>query len=184
MGFLRRADRREYEEEFIAFYTARSERLRATAYLLCGDRHLAEDLTQTTFIKLYRAWPRIDRRDTMDRYAQRVLLNAYLDERRRPWRREVPITPSSPELDGDVRDEPRVEEWLRLRAALMRLPPRQRAVLVLRFWADLSLEQVADAMGCSVGTVKSQSTRGTVRLRELLTELMVESDATTPGGDA
>src|SRR3954452_23797135 len=105
MGLLRCENRREDEAEFVAFYTAQSEWLRATAYLLCGDRHLAEDLTQTTFTKLYRAWPRIERRDTMDRYAQRVLLNVYLDERRRPWRREVATTPESPALDRRVADE-------------------------------------------------------------------------------
>jgi RNA polymerase sigma-70 factor (sigma-E family) len=180
MGLRWRDNRRAYEAEFVAFYDARSEWLRATAYLLCGDRHLAEDLTQNTFTKLYRAWPRIERRDTMDRYAQRVLLNVYLDERRRPWHREVATTPESPDLDRVAGDEPHTEQWPELRTALMCLPPRQRAVLVLRFWADLSVEQVADALGCSTGTVKSHTARGTARLRELLDGLLVASgDAST-----
>jgi DNA-directed RNA polymerase specialized sigma24 family protein len=78
-----------YEDDFVAYYRARAEHLRTMAYLLCGDWHQAQDLAQTTFTKLYRAWRRIERHDTVDQYARRVLLRAFLDERRRPWRREV-----------------------------------------------------------------------------------------------
>ena len=72
------------DEEFVSYYQARAEHLRTTAYLLCGDWHLAQDLTQLTFTKLYRGWRRIERHDALDQYARRVLLRAYLDERRRP----------------------------------------------------------------------------------------------------
>ena len=76
------------DDEFVAFYRARGRHLRDTAYLLCGDWHLAEDLTQITFTKLYRSWRRIERHDVLDQFARRVLMRAFLDERRRPWRRE------------------------------------------------------------------------------------------------
>jgi RNA polymerase sigma-70 factor (sigma-E family) len=155
-----------YEDEFVAYYRARADHLRTTAFLLCGDWHQAQDLTQLAFTKLYRAWRRIERHDSLDQYARRVLLRAYLDERRRPWRREVPveiIDPTIPAPEGHSPDDRVV-----LRAALARLPRRQRAVLVLRFWVDLPVEQVADLMGCSTGTVKSQTSDGLANLRRVL----------------
>src|SRR5690606_28913353 len=79
---LLRPGRREYDEDFVAYYLARAGRLRRTAYLLCGNWHLAEDLAQVTFTKLYQAWRRIERPDVMDQYAHRVLLRAFLAERR------------------------------------------------------------------------------------------------------
>jgi DNA-directed RNA polymerase specialized sigma24 family protein len=88
--------RRGYDEDFAAYYTARAGTLRNTAYLRCGDWHLAQDLTQNAFTKLYRAWPRLQRHDNLDQYARQVLVRAFLDERRRPWRRERtwPVTSS------------------------------------------------------------------------------------------
>jgi RNA polymerase sigma-70 factor (sigma-E family) len=151
------------DEEFVSYYNARAEQLRTTAYLLCGDWHFAQDLTQLTFTKLYRVWRRVERHDTLDQYARRVLLRAYLDERRRPWRREVPtdvIDPARPAVEPASADD-----RLALRAALAHLPPRQRAVIVLRFWADLPVEEVAAALGCSAGTVKSQTSDGLANLR-------------------
>ena len=96
MGLLRRG---EHESDFVAYYAAHANQLRNTAYLLCGDWHLAEDLTQITFTNLYRAWHRIQRHDVLDQYARRVLLRAFLDERRRPWRRELATVPDSSTLD-------------------------------------------------------------------------------------
>ncbi len=140
--------------------------LRNTAYLLCGDWHLAEDLTQTVFIKLYRAWRRIERHDTMDQFARKVLLRTYLDERRRPWRREFPTEPDSAGFESaGLADD--AESRLAIRAAVLKLTHRHRAVLVLRFWEDLSVEQVAEILDCSTGTVKIQTSRGLARLRKL-----------------
>jgi RNA polymerase sigma-70 factor (sigma-E family) len=184
MGFLWRSGRREYDDDFVAYYTARGALLRNTAYLLCGDWHLAEDLTQTTFTKLYRSWSRIQRHDTMDQYARRVLLNAFLDERRRPWRREVATTPDNAALDPDTYEQRGSEERMVLRNALQRLAKRHRAVLVLRFWADLSVEQVADVLGCSPGTVKSQTSRGLASLRDVLGGELVELRGTMRGGQS
>lgn len=111
--------RREHDNDFIAYYAARGESLRTTAYLLCGDWHLAEDLTQTTFIKLYQAWRRIERHDTLDQYARRVLLRAFLDDRRRPWRREFATVPDSAALDAVSHDDPSAAERVLVSKALL-----------------------------------------------------------------
>ena len=115
------------DEAFAEYFIARSDTMRATAYLLCGDWHLAEDLTQITFAKLYRVWHRLERHDVLDQYARQVLLRAFLDERRRPWRRELSTPPESPELDGIVADAAVPDERLLLQRALMRLSKRHRA---------------------------------------------------------
>lgn len=181
MGLLGWRDRRAHEADFVAFYAERADHLRSTAYLLCRDWHLAEDLVQTAFTKLYRHWHRVERHDALDQYARRVLLRAFLDERRRPWRREYATEPGSSALDSTVRDS-YAEADSGLHAALMRLPRRRRAVLVLRFWADMSVEQCAQALECSTGTVKSQTARGLAQLRELLGDGMVDAeDHLAPG---
>jgi RNA polymerase sigma-70 factor (sigma-E family) len=154
------------DAEFSAYYAARGDHIRNTAYLMCGDWHLAGDLTQLTFTKIYRRWRHIERHDALDQYARRVLLRALLDERRRPWRREYP-TGDPAELDQPVLDlEP--EDHRHLHLALAAVPSRQRAALVLRYWADLSVDQIADVLGCSPGTVKSQTSRGLDNLRRAL----------------
>ena len=168
MGRTRKPDRLDWEEQFVAYYLARGAILRRTAFLLCGDWHLAEDLTQTTFVNLYRAWRRIERHEVLDQYARRVLLRAFLDHRRRPWRRDVVAAPDNPHLDAEIWHDRGPEERMVLRTALLRLSNRRRAVLVLRFWADLSVDQVADVLRCPVGTVKSQTARGLAELREIL----------------
>ncbi|MBO0868402.1 MAG: SigE family RNA polymerase sigma factor [Micromonosporaceae bacterium] len=160
--------RRSDEDEFTAFYAARGDQLRGTAYLLCGDWHLAEDLTQITFIKLYRAWARVERHEVIDQYARRVLLRAFLDERRRPWRREHSTAPESATFERVAAQDPDTDRRLVLHAALLDLPKRRRAVLVLRFWLDLSVEQTAEILGCTAGTVKSQTSDGLADLRRAL----------------
>jgi RNA polymerase sigma factor (sigma-70 family) len=127
-----RGGRSDIDEEFVAYYAARAGNLRNTAYLLCGDWHLAEDLTQITFTKLYRAWRRIQRHEVLDQYARRVLLRAFLDERRRPWHREMATVPGSSTLDRITSDDAAPDERMLLNTALSRLSARHRAVLVLR----------------------------------------------------
>ena len=173
--------RRAWEDEFVAYYAAKGDILRRTAFVLCGDWHLAEDLTQITFTKLYRVWQRIERHDVLDQYARRVLLRAFLDQRRRPWRREVP-TPSSIELDRAQWEDGGPEDRHVLSAGLLRLPKRRRAALVLRFWADLSVEQVAEILDCPIGTVKSLTARGLAELRAELGEALVEFGRPGSGG--
>jgi RNA polymerase sigma-70 factor (sigma-E family) len=182
MRLLWPGGRQSIDEDFVAYYAARGTVLHHTAYLLCGDWHLAEDLTQITFAKLYRVWHRLERHDVLDQYARQVLLRAFLDERRRPWRRELSTPPQSPDLDGVVADPGVPDERLVLRRALLRLSKRHRAVLVLRFWADLSVEQVADVLGCSTGTVKSQTSRGLTALRASLGTDDRIALRETPGG--
>ncbi|WP_216211986.1 SigE family RNA polymerase sigma factor [Amycolatopsis aidingensis] len=155
--------------EFSRYFAARVHSLRSTAYLLCGDWHRAEDITQTALLRLYLAWPRLARRDALDAYARRVVVRTFFAENRRLWRwRERLVgeqveTPVRPEGAGHDH-----EQRMLLRSALAAVPPRQRAVLVLRYWDDLSVEETAAALRCSTGTVKSQAARGLATLRQRL----------------
>jgi RNA polymerase sigma-70 factor (sigma-E family) len=154
------------EAAFDEFVAARGTALLRTATLVCGaTRHDAEDLVQHALEKVYRHWRRI-RHDNPEAYARRVVVNAAISrERRRRVVREItfarpPDTPAvSPDLD--LRDT-LIEE-------LRRLPPRMRAVLVLRYWEDHSEASTAAMLGCSAGTVKSQAARGLARIRAHLT---------------
>jgi RNA polymerase sigma-70 factor (sigma-E family) len=157
----------DWERDFAAYVEGRRMTLRATAYLLCGDWHAADDLTQTALTRLYLVWRRIDRIRNVDAYARQVLVRAYLDERRRPWRRER--SSADPPDAPVIHDLPAaVDERLSLDAVLRRLPARQRAVLVLRYWCDLDVRATAEALGISEGTVKSASARGLATVREAL----------------
>jgi RNA polymerase sigma-70 factor (sigma-E family) len=152
------------EGAFRAFALSRRPVLRRTAFLLCGDWYQADDLVQTALVKLYVAWPRVRTSGPPDAYVQRILVRCYLDERRRPWRRESPVEI----VDHDRAAADPEEDLLDLRSALARLPRRQRATLLLRFWLDMTVAQTADALDCSEGTVKSQTARALATLRELL----------------
>jgi RNA polymerase sigma-70 factor (sigma-E family) len=131
--------------------------------LLTGDRALAEDLVQTALAKTYLAWGRIRDREAVEAYTRRTMVTTYASWWRRRWRGEVP-TGTLPDRPGD---DPygQVDSSLPLRAALARLPRRMRAVVVLRYWDDLSAAEVAAILGCSVGTVQSQASRGLAKLR-------------------
>jgi RNA polymerase sigma-70 factor (sigma-E family) len=157
--------RSETDREYIEFVTPRLARLRRTAYLLCGDTHRADDIVQTTITELYVQWRRARRADNPDAYVHRMLVHRFLDEKRRPWSRVV-LTDDLPERPATAAGE--VEERDALTAALAQLPPGRRAVLVLRFLCDLSVEQTAEMLGCSVGNVKSQCARGLAAMREVL----------------
>jgi RNA polymerase sigma-70 factor (sigma-E family) len=157
----------DWERDFAAYVDGRRMALRATAYLLCGDWHAAEDLTQTALTKLYLAWRRIDRTGSVDAYARQILVRTYLDEGRRPWRRER--SAADPPDRAAPEDGPAVvEERLVLETALARLPRAQRAVLVLRYWCDLDIRATAAVLSISEGTVKSTSARGLAALRAVL----------------
>lgn len=151
-------------DDFSAYFAARAHALRATAYLLCGDWHRAEDITQVAMTKLYLAWPRL-REHGMDAYARKVVVRTFLAENRRLWRRREQLTHEPPEPVSDSGD---LAQRLLVEAALATVPPRQRAVLVLRYWTDLSVEETADVLECSTGTVKSQAARGIAALRKRL----------------
>jgi RNA polymerase sigma-70 factor (sigma-E family) len=153
------------EKDFRAFVVARFEALRALAYVTCGDWQTAEDAVSSGLARLYVRWRTVD---SPYSYARRVVMHAVIDESRRPWRRERPAGDHLPDTRLVPDTAERVDEWMRLRAALVRIPRRQRAVLVLRFYEGLSVEQTAAVLGLRAGTVRSQSSRGLATLRELL----------------
>jgi RNA polymerase sigma-70 factor (sigma-E family) len=158
-------DNHNRAEAFIKYASARRDYLRRTAYLMCGDWHGADDLVQTALVKLYVAWPKIRSRGTEDAYARRVIVRAYLDEKRRPWRREYVGLDG---FDHAAPHEGSVEDRHLLIDALATLPARQRAAVVLRYWCDLSVGETAEVLRCSTGAVKSQSARGLEKLRTAL----------------
>jgi RNA polymerase sigma-70 factor (sigma-E family) len=155
------------EAEFTEFARSMIRRLRRTAYLMCGDWHRAEDAAQDALVKVYRRWHRINRGNGLNSYAHQCLVTAVLDQSRRPWRRERLVDVDD---TGAMQPDPggTVDDRLLVVRALAGLPPSQRACVVLRHYADLSLEQTADVLGISTGGVKSQTSRGLTRLRELL----------------
>src|SRR5262245_35712581 len=157
--------RAEDEADCRDYVAGRLEHLRRTAYLLSHDWHAADDLVATVLLKAFVSWRRIRRADNMDAYVRGMLVNAWLDERRRPWRREQAQErlPEQPVYDT-VSDAGGVGELLRALGA------RQRAVVVLRFYCDQSVEETAAVLGISEGTVKSQSARALNSLRELAFE--------------
>ena len=150
---------------FAEYFAARSGAMRGTAYLLCGDWHRAEDLVQTAFTKLYTHWNKVARHESLDPYVRKVLIRTFIDDGRRGWWRrerpqEIPVEHEAAQAPADDR--------LMLLQALAKVPTRQRAVLVLRYWEDMSVEETAAALSCSTGTVKSQASRGLDTLRGLL----------------
>ena len=158
-----RRDRRE--REFTEFFAARAPALRRTAYVVVRDWHVAEDLTQQAFAKLYVAWPRV-REDTRMAYARRVVVNECLSH----LRRHRPETPTETIPDQAVHDPVRDD----LGQAMSVLPPRQRAIVALRFFEDLPVSEVGRLLGIADGTVKSQTSRALETLRRQLPDLTLE----------
>jgi RNA polymerase sigma-70 factor (sigma-E family) len=128
--------------------------------------HRAEDLVQLTFTKIYLAWRRIQRHESMDAYTRQTLVRTYLSERRRGWFRFESVSDELTDSAASPGTYP--EDRMVLLEALAKVPPKQRACLVLRYWEDLSVEQTAAVLRCSEGTVKSQAARGLQTLRGLL----------------
>ncbi|MFE2581458.1 SigE family RNA polymerase sigma factor [Streptomyces sp. NPDC059378] len=154
----------ELEAQYEEFVRARWSRLVRTAYLLTGDAHHAEDLTQTALAKAYRSWRRVARSDNPEAYVRRMLVTCNSDRFRKRRVAEA-LTSAPPERARRDDAVGRVEERGVLMAALAGLPPRQRAVVVMRYWEDLSEGEVAEVLGCSVGTVKSQASKALAKLR-------------------
>jgi len=170
--------RHDQDADFADFVHASWPGLYRTAHLLLGDHGLAEDLTQTALAKTYVAWARVRDRDAAYAYARTTLVNTATSWfRRRSWRNELPredVGLDQLGRDPDPSDRPAVMD------ALAALTPRQRAVVVLRFYDDLSVAQTADALGCSPGTVKSQTSVALARLRTLLGDSVVPSTTGVP----
>ncbi|HEY2700496.1 MAG TPA: SigE family RNA polymerase sigma factor [Pseudonocardiaceae bacterium] len=155
------------DAEFREFVRNRGTPLHQSAYLLCGDWHLADDVVQDTLIKAFEHWKRVQAADNPEAYVRRILIN----EVRGRWRRRERSVPVA-----EFTDEPSVsdatDDILRrdgLRKALLTLPLRQRATVVLRYLEGLSERETAAALGCSVGTVKSQSSRALANLKSFFT---------------
>ncbi|GAA2209570.1 SigE family RNA polymerase sigma factor [Nonomuraea monospora] len=153
---------------FRAFVDAHQRSLLRLAYLLTGEEHLAEDLVQSVLVRMIARWPRLRHIDKLDLYARKAMMNQYISWRRKRSSDEVP-TADPPERSHWPEDSAVLR--IALRQALMRLTPKQRAVLVLRFFEDRTERDVADLLGCSVGTVKSQTHHALARLRALAPEL-------------
>jgi RNA polymerase sigma-70 factor (sigma-E family) len=157
-------------EEFELWVQARGAALARSAYLLTGDAHLAEDLLQETLTRVAQKWRKVG--DSPDAYARRVLHNLAIDSwRRRRARPAEVLGAAPPELAGRG-DSSDVERRLVLRDALARLTPRQRAVLSLRFYDDLTESEAAAVLGCSVSTVKSTARDALARLRAVAPDLL------------
>jgi RNA polymerase sigma-70 factor (sigma-E family) len=154
------------EQEYVEYVTARMPALSRLAYALCGDGHRADDIVQQAITRLYAHWARASAADNLDAYVRTIVVRAYLDEKRLAWATRVRLSTSPPERAAP--DGPDLDDRAVLQRALARVPRRQRAVLVLRFVYDLPVEEVASVLGCSPGTVKSQTSHGLAALRRLL----------------
>ncbi|QXJ27035.1 SigE family RNA polymerase sigma factor [Actinomadura graeca] len=169
------------EREYVEYVTGALPGLRRIAHLLCRDPHRADDVVQAALTRLYVHWRRARAADDVDRYVRAILVRSFLSERRLAWARvrltgapaDTPGLASAPDPDVETREE--------VRAALARVPRRQRAVLVLRFLCDLPVAEVAEILGCSEGTVKSQTAHGLARLRALMGGRAAAVAAEPPG---
>jgi RNA polymerase sigma-70 factor (sigma-E family) len=153
--------------DFEAFVAATASRLHRTAVLLCGDHHLAEDLTQTTYAKLFASWRRVTASTNPLAYARTTLLRTYLSQQRRRSSTERP-SDALPDLAAPQTDHPRRMDLLH---ALAELPPSDRAVLVLRYWEDLSVAETARLLDLKEPTCRARAARALTRLRRRLPDL-------------
>jgi RNA polymerase sigma-70 factor (sigma-E family) len=163
------------DTEYTEYVAARLWSLRRLAAVLCGDWQRADDLVQATLTKLYVHWGRVRAATHPDAYARAVLVREFIHEQRSAWVKRV-------SLSGRLTDSPAAaidqDAVLDLRAAVAALPARQRATLVLRFYCDLNVDQAAEILGCSPGTVKSQ----TARALEAVRRALGPAPAAGPGG--
>lgn len=166
------------QADFASWMAARQGRLLRTAYLLTGDVHAAEDLVQTALAKLYLAWDRVSDAPSIDAYARKIMVNEHTSMWRRLWRHREVVTDTSDHevpVSAEEYDGVGTALWTAVRA----LPERQRAVVVLRYYEQLSERETADALGVSVGTVKSQASRALATLREHLDDSWGDRDDLT-----
>ncbi|WP_323373653.1 SigE family RNA polymerase sigma factor [Plantactinospora alkalitolerans] len=170
------------DEQFRLFVRQQWGPLTRTAYLLTGDRGTAEDLVQSALEKTHRHWGRILRKDAPEVYVRRAMVNTAISWRRRRRPLEVPLLASDSEPVPDA--YARVEQRQQLVLALRQLPRRTQAILVLRYFEDLSEADTASILGCSVGSVKSQASRGLARLRAQLNPTVPSSPVRLQGEPA
>ena len=167
------------DQPYLEYVNARVPALRRLAYSLTGDSHAADDLVQETLTKLYLRWRRASAAENLDAYVHAMLVRTFLDDRRKGWWR-VRLPGSMPDpVAAPNASSP--EDRAVVRSALGKVPPRQQAVLVLRFVHDLPVDEVARVLGCSQGTVKSQCSRGLATLRRHLGDFAEERFSRTGG---
>ncbi|ACU71009.1 RNA polymerase, sigma-24 subunit, ECF subfamily [Catenulispora acidiphila DSM 44928] len=156
----------EAEDEFREFAVAVQGHLRRSAYLLCGDWHLAEDIVQSAFVKIFRVWRRVRKVENQLGYARQVVYRCFLDQYRKD-KKQLPTVPIAGAADHVLVESVLDDSSFAgvVVEALAELPPRARAVIVLRFWEDMSVEQAATVLGVTTGTVKSQTSRAVAQLR-------------------
>ena len=159
------------DAEYTEYVQSRLPWLRRVAYLLCQDWQSADDLVQSAITRLYTHWGRARDAARIDAYVRTILVRCFLAERRSAWSRRVTLVNEHPDAPGRSVDH---DAHLDVQAALAALPPRQRVTLVLRFYCDLPVEETARELGCSVGTVKSQTSKGIEALRRALGPIMAE----------
>ncbi|HSS68198.1 MAG TPA: SigE family RNA polymerase sigma factor [Nocardioidaceae bacterium] len=165
-GTVSRGTTAEAESDFVEYVEARQQALVRFAYLLTSDHHTAEDLVQTALAKTYLTWDRLRDRGAVDSYVRRIIVNENTSMWRRAWKRRErtsEVLPDRGTVDPDV--ETRDAMW----RVVQTLPPRQRAAVVLRYYEDLSEADTAAVLGCSVGNVKSQTSRGIAAMRAAVT---------------
>ena len=161
---------RQRDADFTEYVRSKTPWLRRVAFLLCHDWHRADDLVQSAFLKLYLNWDRARRAENFDGYVRAILVNLYLSEQKSAWWKRISL---QRDQFGDVTADPAAlgfdtDGSLDMLTALGAVPPRQRAAIVLRYYCDLSVDETADLLACSPGTVKSQTSRGLAALRLVL----------------
>jgi RNA polymerase sigma-70 factor (sigma-E family) len=167
------------EARFCEFVAARQQALLRTAYLLTSELHSAEDLVQTSLAKAYLAWDRLREPQAAEAYVRKIMVNEHTSWWRRAWRRNERSTEELPESPS-VKDDPGAFERRDAMWELVQtLPPKQRAAVVLRYYEDMTEMETARVLGCSVGTVKSQTHRALTALRT-----RIEDESATKGGAA
>ena len=165
------------DAEYTEYVAARLSSLRRLAAVLCDDWQRADDLVQAALVKLYVHWGRVQAASHTDAYARTVLVREFIHERRSAWVKRVRLSGGVAEVPAAVVDHDAV---LDVRAAVAALPARQRATLVLRFYCDLNVDQVAEVLGCSPGTVKSQTARALGSVRRALGPALADGPGSQP----
>jgi RNA polymerase sigma-70 factor (sigma-E family) len=158
--------RQSLEDEFTAFVAERGQALLRIAHALTGDRESAQDLVQGALAKAYARWPRIH--SDAEAYVRKIIYNDRASAWRRPARRNEVFVADVPDRATERRHDQDVTDRITVRNALLSLPARQRAVLVMRYLEDRSVEETAEALGCRPGTVASQASRALVKLRDMV----------------
>lgn len=163
---------KDHDASYVEFVTTHQDRLRRIAYAVCRDDARAADVLQEALVKLYLSWGKLRDAGREEAYARKIIVNADLDQRRRPWhkrRSELPVE----HFDREAATGLPVDERTDVVAAVRRLPVMQRRVVVLRYWLALSVQETAEELGIREGTVKSHASRGLATLRGQLSESAV-----------